>query len=349
MSKSGSVTIQDVARACGVSPTTVSLVLNNSNRRISTATRERVLRYVRETRYQPSALARGTKVKRLSTLGVLSGHGGGHYLHYSYYLQILGGVMEFAQANRLNLLILNEQLWSGTLSELRFHIDGRCGGIILIGVREVNELVPALLERGIPFVVVSRTAPNHEVSCVDVDNRDGAHTVVRYLIQQGHRRIGMIRGSLGGVFDTERFDGYCDALREANLSFNPELVFDALDSGYNETGGEEMAAKVLSLPQPLRPTAIFCASDQMSYGAINVFQQNGVHIPSDISIAGFDDEYKAAYTTPPLTTLRQPYDQIGSRAAEILVKIIQGGEQGCLEFLPGELVIRGSVSPPEKC
>jgi len=346
MSKPRSVTIQDVARACGVSPTTVSLVLNNSSRRISTETRERVLRYVRETRYQPSALARGVQVKRLSTLGLLSGHGGQHYLHYSYYLQVLGGVMDFAQRHQLNLLILNEQLWSGTLSELRLHIDGRCGGLILIGLREFNELVPALNERGIPFVQVSRNTENPSVSCVDVDNRDGARKVVRYLWEHGHRRIAMIRGSLGGIFDTERFQGYQDALQDVGLSFDPSLVFDALHAGYSEPGGEEMARMLLSLPIAHRPTAVFCASDQMAYGALEAFQKAGIRVPEDISVAGFDDEFKASHTDPPLTTLRQPCEKIGARAAQHLVSLIEGATPGAQDFIPGEIIVRRSVGAP---
>ncbi|MDX1934604.1 MAG: LacI family DNA-binding transcriptional regulator [Capsulimonadales bacterium] len=342
MSKPRSVTIQDVARACGVSPTTVSLVLNNSSRRISAETRERVLRYVRETRYQPSALARGAAVKRLSTIGVLSGFGGSHYLHYSYYLQVLGGVMEYAQARQLNLLVLNENLWSGEMSELRLHIDGRCGGLLLIGPREKNQLLPALTERGIPFVVVGKEKEDQAFTCVDVDNRQGAKTVTEYLLRQGHRRIALFRGSLLGFFDDERYAGYRDALSEANLPFDPTLVFDS-ELSYSEYGGQDMARQMLRLPPRQRPTAIFCGSDQIAYGVLDVFREQGIRVPKDVSLIGFDDERKAAMTDPPLTTLRQPYETIGARASQLLIERIEGAESGVQDFLPGELVVRQSV------
>ena len=184
-SKSKKTTIHDVAEACGVSPATVSLVINNSPRPISVSTRERVLRYVRESRYTPNAPFRKSDTKRLTTLGVLAGHGGERFLHYSYFLQVLGGIMDFGQKNQLNLLILNEQLWESTVGELRLHVDGRCDGLILIGAQAPSKLLPALQERGIPFVVVGNLLEADTVPYVDVDNREGAKQVVRHLIEQG--------------------------------------------------------------------------------------------------------------------------------------------------------------------
>jgi len=158
----------------------------------------------------------------------------------------------------------------------------------------------------------------------------------------------VVRGSNSGVFDTERFEGYQDALKQAGIPFDNALVFDSVDAGYSEEGGEAMANLVLSLPLWQRPTALFCVSDQMAYGVVATLQKHGWKIPDDISIASFDDEYKAALIHPALTTLRQPYDQIGARAAERLVQLIEGDQGGRVDFLPGELIVRRSVSPPRQ-
>ena len=156
----------------------------------------------------------------------------------------------------------------------------------------------------------------------------------------------MIRGTVAGPFDNDRFLGYCDALSDAGIPFDEQRVQDISEFGYSEDGGRQAALHFLQMPTQTRPTAYFCASDQIAYGALSVFQENGVRVPDELSLAGFDDEQKAVELSPPLTTLRQPYAQIGRQAAELLIEMLTGDVLEQRREFAGRLMVRGSVAPP---
>ncbi len=355
-STQNTATIQDVARACGVSPATVSLVLNNSTRPIRAETREMVLRTVRELRYRPNPAARpALAATRSNTIGVASGKGGASFLNSSHHSEILKGIVTVADAAGQSILILHEQILSSTLGDLRRHVDGRCDGLVLLSYVKAGQLIEALKARGIPLVLTGGVTDDPDVSHADVDNTAGVRAVMSRLLGMGHRRIGLICGEGLFPFDRRRRDAYRDALTGAGLPADPALVADVGASGrrdpdgasgYTVEGGRERTHLLLDRCGAEPPTAIFCTNDRMAVGALGALRERGLSVPADVSVVGFDDEAVCLQTDPPLATLRQPHREIGEWAARRLLREIEGEPGGEQMLLPGELIERASLGLP---
>lgn len=163
----------------------------------------------------------------------------------------------------------------------------------------------------------------------------------RHLIQLGHRRIGYLGDQFGLQSDTDRFAGYREALAEADLPFLPELV----SHGDGKPDGSAKAAHKL-LSQRGRPTAIFCYNDMAALGALQAAAGHKLQVPRNVSIIGFDDLFFAAYTQPPLTTIRQPMRKMGCQAAEFLLKLLAGKQCDGTIAIEGQLIVRSSTAPP---
>jgi LacI family transcriptional regulator len=338
------VTIKDLAKACGVAPSTVSYVLNNGPRVVHPQTRERVLEAARRLNYHPSAVARGLSKKRMETVGVVMGYWASPDTD-PYFGSILGGILTVAQERRQSMTLFMEHSWTDALGNLRFYCDGRCDGLLLVAPPTDHAILAALKQKEIPFVVVSDLTTDPDISGVDVDNRAAACAMVGYLVAQGHRRIAMLGGHASLSSAPQRLQGYRDALAEAGIPYDEGLF---LPGAYNQDTGYERARKLMCLPEAHRPTALFCCSDAIAFGALRAFKELGYQVPCDVSVAGFDDVFMAALTQPPLTTVRQPLRQIGERAAEVLLSQIQDRVPGIQkEVLPTELILRDSVTVPK--
>ncbi len=337
------VTIKDLAKACGVAPSTVSYVLNNGPRAVHPQTRERVLEAVRRLDYHPSAVARGLSRKRMDTIGVVMGYWSSPDID-PYVGSILGGILTVAQRRRQSTTLFMERSWPDALENVRHYCDGRCDGLLLVAPTVENAVLPVLKLREIPFVVISDVPPDPDISCVDVDNRAAAREMTRYLIKQGHRRIALLRGHADLSSAIERLQGYREALAEADIPCDEGLM----PAGqYNQPTGYERAQRLMRLPEARRPTALFCCNDYIALGALRGLKELGLRVPQDVSVVGFDDVPLAAATQPSLTTVRQPLRRIGTRAAEILLSQIQEGAANARrEVLPTKLMLRDSVAPP---
>ncbi len=331
-------TIRDVARICGCSHMTVSNVLNN--RSVSDSTRALVLEAMRQLNYEPSAIARGLNRKPMDTLGVVLPKAFQSPLSHPYYGPILDGIMSSTIELHKNVTIYTSSLWNEGGDGLRRYRDGRSDGLLLVTPISQPSLVHALLEVNIPFVCVGAWNDG-EASGVRIDNTLAEYIVTKHLIDLGHRRIAFVGGYERGRASM-RLNGYLRALDEAGVDESQR--FEYHDGFVRETACAH-ATTIANLPAHRRPTALCCYNDEIALWMIDDLGRNGLRVPSDISVAGFDDSSEAVRAN--LTTMRQPMRLIGATAARMLVDILNERIIGPkTEVLDTELVVRRTTAPP---
>jgi len=199
-----------------------------------------------------------------------------------------------------------------------------------------DSIVQALIQSQMPFVLIGRHPTNPNVSYVDVDNRASSHLLIKHLLSQGFRRIATITGAQNMIAGSDRLLGYMDALAQNGIPIDMDLI---APGNFTEEGGYAAMQRIL----PHRPQAVFVASDTMALGALRAIQQAGLRIPENIALAGFDDMPFSARLNPPLTTVRQPVQEMGTRAAEMLFALLADPESKLTHtILPTQLVVRDS-------
>lgn len=260
-----------------------------------------------------------------------------------YFTNILHGILGPAMRNRQNVMLFTANLWEELTGSLARIGDGRCDGMILIAPPVDNTTLDAFLERNSPFVLVGQSSVHPRISYVDIDNYQAARDATEYLMQLGHKRIALFQGEANQLSTLQRTAGYTDAVASSHGSPDQNLVFPGR---YSPESGYERAVELLSWPKESRPTAIFCANDGIAFGTQRALLEAGVSIPREMSVMGFDDVSTAPLAPVSLTTVHQPFSNIGSRAAELLLDKIGGNRTVVKEELPTEIVVRGSTAPP---
>lgn len=326
------VSIKDIARAAGVSPSTVSRALND-HPRISLETKERVRRLAQEMGYTPSLLARGLVTRDTATIGMVITHVADPFL-----ARLVIGVEEAARDNGYSVF-LSSSYRDAKREKAVIHsfYERRASGVIVTG-SQIDAGYLQLRER-FPFPVVLTNCHTYPYSVL-TDNRSGAEQAVEHLVQLGHRRI--VYAANQHVFraNYDRFSGYQAVLARHEITFDEELV---IDGGGTLAGGDQIGRQLLAISPP--PTAVFCFNDVTALGVLHALTQAGRRVPRDCSVVGFDDLEMAAYCCPPLTTVRQPIYRLGQRTMRMLLKLIQGQDDVQAEVLPAELVIRETTGP----
>ncbi len=336
------VTITDVARAAGVSRSTVSRVLNEQPG-VSPETRARVLEAIAALHYQPHFAARALKRQQAENIGIIVPNSfrepTGREPRGYYNTEIVRGAFNFCTEQHYAVTLLNDEGTFAFYASLfrRRQFDG----IVLINVDMDLQLLEELKSTEFPFVVVGNI-PDPHVSSVDVDNYGSSQRVVRYLHRLGHRLIAIINGPPERLASRDRRAGFRTMMRQLGLplidEFDQEGDF-SVDSGY------QAMRRLLRLSHP--PTAVYAINDRMAIGALQAAHELGLDVPADVSIVGFDDIPVAAYLTPPLTTVRQPLYELGQTAAKMLFDIINGVIKAPTRgVLPATLVERQSVASP---
>jgi LacI family transcriptional regulator len=336
-------TIKEVAARSGVSVATVSNVLQNKSHLYSPETAERVWQAVRELGYRPSSVARSLIRQRTDTIGVILEERQELVLD-PYVMSVLEGILEYTAPRNYPIKIIS-MLYQQSPDSFLAHVDdGSVDGVVLVAPRTYSAALQWVLEADIPAVVIGSTPPDTPLPCVDVDDTTAIYQAVRWLIELGHRRIGHIAGPQTQWSAKRRLQAYYQAMRDAGIEVKPNWV---AEGRYTPPSGKEAMEQLLQVVPPL--TAVVCGNDWMAMGAMEAIYQSGLRIPEDISLIGFDDIDTAQWVTPPLTTLRQPAQQIGAKAAELLVNQIETGKRGSeIALFSAEMVVRQSVAPPKK-
>jgi LacI family transcriptional regulator len=332
---SATITIRDVAQLAGVSPATVSKVMNDAPY-VSDETRVRVRAAAEKLNFRPNSIARSLKMSRTSTLGLITDD-----LEGVFTLSMMRGVEEVASSEGFSVFLCNSY---GDMARERSHLevllDKQVDGVILMsGYRVRPRGAPALLMGKIPVVYVYQYTHDVPVPCIIPDDFGGAVTGTQHLLGLGRRRIGVINGPAHYEATQKRLAGVQQAHREADIPFDMGLV---RAGKWYESSGYALAHELMRLPHP--PDALFCMSDSIASGALDALRELGVRVPQDISVIGFDNRNFAAHQRPPLTTVALPLVEMGRLAGNLLLQTIHSkGEHGAeLHTVPCELVVRQS-------
>ena len=306
-------TISDVAAKAGVSPMTVSRVINGEVN-VRAETRERVEAAIKALDYAPSIAARTLAGGEEIRIGLLHSNPSFNYLS-----QLLVGSLD--QASRLNVQLIVEKCddEAEEQSAVDHLIRARLDGIVLTPpLSESLPVLEAIHKRNIPVVAVATgRAPDWALS-VSIDDHAASYEMTRHLIALGHTRIGFIKGNPRQTASEERLQGYNDALTDAGIAQAPELVAQGL---FTYRSGLDAADQLLDLAQP--PSAIFASNDDMAAATVAIAHRRGLDVPSDLTVCGFDDTALATTIWPELTTIRQPVFDMSRTAVELLVKEIR--------------------------
>lgn len=331
---SNAVTIRDVAQLAGVSPATVSKVLNGTSY-VSTETRDRVLAAIDKLNFRPNTIARSLKKSRTLTIGLITDD-----LEGVFTISMMRGVEEVASAQGFSVFLCNSY---GQMAREKAHLEvlmaKQVEGIILLsGYRVRERSAPALSVGEIPVVYLYQYTHDINAACVLPDDGGGAQLATQQLIRAGRRRIGFINGPPNYDATHQRQQGYQEALNAAGLVYEPALV---RVGKWHEQSGYQLAHDLMRLPKP--PDALFCASDSIAVGALDALHELGLRVPEDVALVGFDNRHFSQYQRPPLTTVKLPLVEMGNLAGQLLLSAILNSKRDSgFHIVPCELIQRQS-------
>jgi LacI family transcriptional regulator len=334
MSSAPAATIVSVARGAGVSPATVSRFLRGNSVRNADTIRAAI-----ETLgYRPTLAARSLR-------------SGVHYavamivpdIVNPYFASLAKGVESVFRGTQYRVFLCNTDEQSAIDDEVLDDVIHRVDGIILAPAVEQEDAPTQVRKQGLPIVLVDRELCDKSFDSVLVDNSGGARSAARHLCELGHTQIAMISGPLSNTPGRVRHAGFMEELRRRGIALSESLVQFA---DFKEAGGQEAMRRLMQLPNP--PTAVFCANNAMTIGALKTLTELRVAIGVDVSIIGFDDLDLGPLLHPPLTVIDRPSEEQGAAAARLLLKRLSGASNDQPEHivLPTRLVVRASCSPP---
>ena len=330
-------TLQDVAAKAGVTKATVSYILNGK-KTFSEETRQRVMDAIEELGYIPNLSARTLTQRSSKLIGIVVPQTEGSRLMFQndFYAEILGSIEFHARQSGYHIII---SATDANESYLRLARERNLDGIIVIGMYP-DEFYQQMKKSQIPIVLVDSYCNDHYYHNIRIDDAYGSYLATRHVLSKGHRNVAFFCGQLkeNGVMK-KRLIGYKDALREYQITFDYQYVFEG---SIDYASGIDSAGRLLASRLPA--TAVVAAADILAIGAMKGFYEQGVRVPDDISVMGFDDLEISQYLTPGLTTVRQEISQKGEKAVRLLIDNINEPNLTKQEqILPIKLVERGSV------
>lgn len=339
MKRSGQPTINDVARIAGVSKKTVSRVINHSPL-LNDDTRRKVEDVIGDLGYIPNPQARALALRRNFLIGLVHDNPNAQTV-----MNVQQGMLEALQGSEFEMVVRPLNRGSATmLDDLRHFLERqRLFGVLLMPPISENDSIARLCDEiGCRYVRMGSAMLDDAAHMVASNDREAVRTAVEYLIEQGHRRIGLVAGPHGFRSARERREGFEEALTAAGIALPRSMV---ADGNYTFDSGRVAADRLLDVVP--RPTAIFSSNDEMAAGVMHAAMERGLQIPRDLSIVGFDDTPVAAHVWPPLTTVRWPIVSMARSAALKLLAGVDGTEtvEEPSRFL-STLIRRASVAPP---
>ena len=325
--------LEDVAEHAGVSHQTVSRVINN-HPNVSKATREKVEAAIAELGYRRNTAARSLVTRRSQTIGVL----GSELAQYGPANTLLGVEQAARDAGYfVSIAALRAVSRDAIFDALRHFTDQSVDGIAVLVPHSETLKILEEYNAGVPVIAVGSLG-SAAVSGAMVDQKRGAELAVGHLIERGHRRIVHVAGPSDWTDGALRAEGWRSALADAGLPHDLLHEGDwSAGSGYDI--GRKLAAERSA-------TAVFVGNDQMALGVLRAFNEAGVRVPDDVSVVGFDDQPESAYFSPPLTTVRQDFEELGRRCMDIMLKEIEAGAPVSSTVVTPGLLLRASTAPP---
>ena len=338
MNKNRKLTIIDIARLTGFSKSTVSKVLRNESY-VSKKTKDKIIKIIKETGFFPNEVARKLVTgKPLDSIGLIVSD-----ISNPFFSEIASGAEMEAKKNSISIIFLNTN-YDKDLErrDIDILIKNRVMGILLATPTTKDGNVLYLEEIGFPYVLLTRKVSGLNSNIVSVDHFKASKNAVEYLVKKGHERIAHFSSNekVYGIIQREK--GYLDALKKNGISINKELILYTdltIDGGYN------VARDLINKRKELRPTAIFCTNDMIAIGALEFFNQVGIKVPENMSVIGYDDIPYSSLRMINLTTVKQPMIEMGIKAVQLLLKIINANNPKPIQYiLKSKLVERGTVS-----
>jgi len=321
-----------------VSHSTVSRALRESPL-VNPKTAMRIRKIAEKAGYRASAAARSLVMGRSNTIGVVVTN-----IADPFVAGVMSGIEHTAERHGYSVFLANSNAEpEREMRVVRSFEERRVDGIIVTASRVGALYVPVMERMNVPVVLLNNQHPSEFAHSVLINNVEASLEMTRHLIGLGHRRIAYIGDQYGHQSDTERLSGYRLALEEAGIEFDHGRVVHG--DGKPE-GGRQAMAQLMTLHK--LPTAVFCYNDMSALGAMWQIRSCGLRIPEDISVTGFDDLYISQYLDPPLTTVRQPMQQMGRMAMETLLHIFEGADHTHNLRVEGQLIVRGSTAGPKE-
>lgn len=329
-------TLEEIARLARTSRSTVSRVINNDPN-VKESTRKRIRDVIQHLNYQPNQAARSLAGGITHVLGLVIPTGVASVFSDPYFPTLIRGISTTCQEHEYSVMLWLAEPEYERRTVMQMLQNGFIDGVIVSSMPVDEKMIEALISSRLPFILVGRHPQHPEISYVDVENQSGARQAVEHLLACGRRRIAHLSGPLNTIVGIDRQKGYLEALKAHGIPKDPRLL---LEGNFSEEDGYLLTRRLL----PHQPDAIFAASDAMAMGAIRLLHEEGLSVPEQVAVIGFDDMPFAARSQPPLTTVRQPILQTGALAAESLIARIEDPDQAGQQqiTLPTELIVRDS-------
>lgn len=334
------VTIKDVAKATGVSPSTVSRVIAD-NPRISVETKRKVRKAMKEMNYFPNINARNLVSRSTKSIGVIMPSSADIALQNPFFPEILRGIGSITYDKGFSVTLSSGTTEEEIFTEVRRMVHGSyVDGIILLYSRTDDPIVDFLLENEFPFSVVGKPYERiNEITHVDTDNVTAGNEITNHLIESGHKKIAFIGGDEDLFVTIDRKNGYLDALKAANLKTKDEYIVYA---EFLKSGGSEAIEKLLSLDNP--PTGLVVSDDLMSLGVMSALDKLDIQIPNDMSIVSFNNVYLSELTRPALTTVDVNIYSLGAQSTKALIERTENKNEPAKRIIiPHKIIYRDSV------
>ena len=331
------VTIKEIAKALGLSTMTVSRALNNRSN-VTELTKKKVWDMAQKMGYRPNYIAKSLVLNKTFSIGVVIPE-----IAHSFFPEVIRGIEDVTYAEDYQLIFTHsaedQERERRALTALEAK---RVDGILISTAQSSKDYTPftELIESGMPMVFFDRCVYDIGASCVSMNDLESSREITEHLIQHGYKKIAHLSGPPEVSIGKKRLDGFLKALKEHKMEVKDGWIQEA---GFQEKGGYDAMMHLLELSKEDRPEAVVAVNDPAAFGAMQAIIDHGLKIPDDIAIVGFTDDIRAKLMPVPLTTIRQPAYEMGKKAAEKLIKVIDKKDEKIEEIvIESQLIVRQS-------